>query len=198
MSASPDIAVVDPVTLGPVRTDPAGLRPVRLLLLAVKAHQTGGAAGRLGALADSGTIVLVLQTGVDQRSAVSPLVRAATVVPAVVWTSAEAVSADRVVVRDRPRLTLPDDRGGREVARPPADTDCVAEVAADYERQAWRKLAENAVSGLTALAGRRRGRRPLESEARNRVIRRHGAALGVPTPISDVVVPLLAAASGDR
>ncbi len=36
---------------------------------------------------------------------------------------------------------------------------------------------------------------PLEWEARNDVIRRYGAALGVPTPISDVVGPLLAAAS---
>jgi 2-dehydropantoate 2-reductase len=36
--------------------------------------------------------------------------------------------------------------------------------------------------------------RPLEWDIRNGVIRRKGAAHGLPTPISDVVVPLLAAA----
>jgi 2-dehydropantoate 2-reductase len=38
--------------------------------------------------------------------------------------------------------------------------------------------------------------RPLEWEARNGVVRRLGARHGIATPISDVVVPLLAAASG--
>jgi 2-dehydropantoate 2-reductase len=241
------------VTLGPVRTDPAGLRPVRWLLLAVKAHQTHGAAVWLSALADSATTVLVLQNGVDQRAFVSPFAPSATVVPSVVWFSAETVSANRMLVHDEPRLTLPDDPGGRAVAELLADTACVVEVAADYQRRAWRKLIQNAVAGLTVLAGRRLGifRRadiaelaraygaeilavaaalgveldpgtadevvdafaampadqgssitrdheqgyPLEWQARNDVIRRRGAALGVSTPISDVVVPLLAAAS---
>jgi 2-dehydropantoate 2-reductase len=38
--------------------------------------------------------------------------------------------------------------------------------------------------------------RPLEWDARNGVIQRRGAAHGIPTPVSDVIVPLLAAASG--
>lgn len=242
-----------PITLGPVYTDPAGLRPVRWLLLAVKAHQTHTAAAWLNALADSETTVLVLQNGVDQRALVSPLVPTATIVPSVIWFSAETLSPDRILVRNEPRLTLPDDHGGRAVAGLLAETGCVAEVTADYQPKAWRKLTQNAVSGLTVLAGRRLGifRRadvaqlarayaaeivavagalgveldprtpdevadgfaaepvdkgssitrdreqghPLEWEARNDVIRRHGAALGIPTPISDVVVPLLAAAS---
>lgn len=58
------------VTLGPVRTQPAGLRPVRWLLLAVKAHQTEGARAWLNTLADAETTVLVLQNGVDQRTRV--------------------------------------------------------------------------------------------------------------------------------
>lgn len=183
----------------------------------------------------------------------SPLVPTATVVPSVVWFSAEALAANRMLVRDEPRLALPDDAGGRAVAGLLADTACVAEVTADYELTAWRKLTQNAVSGLTVLAGQRLGmfRRgdiaelarayaaeilavgaahgveldprtpdevadtfaampvikgssitrdreqgyPLEWEARNGVIRRLGAALRIPTPISDVVVPLLAASS---
>lgn len=183
----------------------------------------------------------------------TPFAPASRIVPAVVWFSAEAVAAHRIRVIDEARLTLPDDRGGRDVARLMANTACAVEVTADYEQKAWRKLTQNALAGLTVLAGRRLGmfRRPdiaelgraygaeistvakalgvaldpgipdevvthlaampaehgssitrdreqghpLEWKARNDVIRRHGAALGVPTPISDVVVPLLAAAS---
>jgi 2-dehydropantoate 2-reductase len=40
--------------------------------------------------------------------------------------------------------------------------------------------------------------RPLEWDARNGVIQRLGARHGIPTPVSDVIVPLLAAASGER
>jgi 2-dehydropantoate 2-reductase len=35
--------------------------------------------------------------------------------------------------------------------------------------------------------------RPMEWDARNSVVRRVGARHGVPTPLSDVLVPLLAA-----
>ncbi|WP_231371122.1 oxidoreductase [Cryocola sp. 340MFSha3.1] len=48
--------------------------------------------------------------------------------------------------------------------------------------------------GTSILADREAGR-PLEWDARNGVVQRLGRAHGIPTPISDVVVPLLAAAS---
>jgi 2-dehydropantoate 2-reductase len=50
-------------------------------------------------------------------------------------------------------------------------------------------------AGTSILADREAGR-PLEWDARNGVVARLGARHGVPTPISDVIVPLLAAASG--
>jgi len=240
------------VSLGPVLADPAGWRPVRWLVLAVKAHQTRDAEPWLTALTGTGTTVLVLQNGLEQQALVSPFAPAATIVPSVVWFSAEK-STDRVLVRGEPRLTLPDDSGGRAVAQLLADTGCVTEVTAEYQGRAWRKLVQNAVVALTVLTGRRQGifrradiaalarsyaaeimavaaalgieldpRTPdevldafasaptdqsssitrdseqghsLEWEARNDVIRRYGASSGVPTPISDVIVPLLAAAS---
>jgi 2-dehydropantoate 2-reductase len=49
-------------------------------------------------------------------------------------------------------------------------------------------------SGTSILADREAGR-PLEWDARNGVVARMGRRHGVPTPVSDVVVPLLAAAS---
>jgi 2-dehydropantoate 2-reductase len=51
-------------------------------------------------------------------------------------------------------------------------------------------------AGTSILADREAGR-PLEWDARNGVIARCARAHGIPTPISDVIVPLLAAASGD-
>jgi 2-dehydropantoate 2-reductase len=50
--------------------------------------------------------------------------------------------------------------------------------------------------GTSILADREAGR-PLEWDARNGVVRRLGIRHGIPTPVSDVIVPLLAAASGD-
>jgi 2-dehydropantoate 2-reductase len=50
--------------------------------------------------------------------------------------------------------------------------------------------------GSSILADREAGR-PLEWDIRNGVIARRGRAHGIPTPISDVVVPLLAAAGQD-
>jgi 2-dehydropantoate 2-reductase len=49
-------------------------------------------------------------------------------------------------------------------------------------------------SGTSILADREAGR-PLEWDARNGVVTRLGAVHGVPTPVSDVIVPLLAATS---
>jgi 2-dehydropantoate 2-reductase len=50
--------------------------------------------------------------------------------------------------------------------------------------------------GSSILFDREAGR-TLEWDARNAVVARLGARHGIPTPVSDVIVPLLAAASGD-
>ncbi|UEP39578.1 oxidoreductase [Burkholderia ambifaria] len=47
----------------------------------------------------------------------------------------------------------------------------------------------------TSILADRQGNRPLEWDCRNGVVQRCGRAHGIPTPISDLVVPLLAAAS---
>ena len=81
-------------------------------------------------------------------------------------------------------------------------TEC-AEVAraegADLPLSLARKIADGLASeppdrGSSILADRL-ANRPLEWEARNGVVRRAGARHGIPTPISDIVVPLLQAAS---
>ncbi|WP_061797473.1 oxidoreductase [Serratia ficaria] len=47
----------------------------------------------------------------------------------------------------------------------------------------------------TSILADRQANRPLEWDIRNGVIRRYGRLLGIPTPVSEVLVPLLAAGS---
>lgn len=47
----------------------------------------------------------------------------------------------------------------------------------------------------TSILADRQANRPLEWDIRNGVVQRYGRARGIPTPISDVLVPLLAAGS---
>lgn len=246
-----DGRVVAPVA---VRTEPGEVAgPVDLVLLAVKATQTAAAEPWLAALCGPGTVVCVLQNGVEQREAVEPLVPGATVVPAVVWFAATRDADGTVHLLAAPRLTVPDEPGADAVERALRGSRCTVEVATDFTTIAWRKLLQNAAAGLMVLTGRCAGmyarddvagltlaylreclavaraagadlgddepRRvldgfaasppgrgtsiladrwaglPLEWDVRNGVVQRVGGRHGVPTPISDVVVPLLAAAS---
>jgi 2-dehydropantoate 2-reductase len=83
-------------------------------------------------------------------------------------------------------------------------TECVAVARAEGARldasEADAVLAF--LTGLpedqaTSILTDREAGRPLEWDARNGVISRLGARHGIPTPVSDVIVPLLASASGD-
>jgi 2-dehydropantoate 2-reductase len=243
-----------PVTLeGPVLTDPqAAGGPADWVLLAVKTHQTEGAAGWLRALAGPRSVIVVLQNGVEHLETVGPFAGGATLLPAIVWCPAEVVEPGRVRVRGDVRVSVPAGAPGRALAELLAGTAKVDQVE-DFRTEVWRKLCVNAVAGLLVLAGRRAGMfaredvrmlarayateclavaraegadlpdtvadelvayfaampadlgtsmlfdreagRELEWDARNGVVRRRGARHGIPTPISDVVVPLLAAAS---
>jgi 2-dehydropantoate 2-reductase len=242
------------VVPGPVRIDPAGVtEAVDLVFLAVKATQIEAAAAWLTALCRPGTVVCVLQNGVEQEATVAPHVPDGPVLPSVVWFPAQARPDGSVWLRGDARLTVPDRSASRVVLDALDDTRCSVELAADFTSAAWRKLLQNAVAGLMALSGRRsalfsrtdigevslaylreclevaraegavlgdevpqqildyfRGRpadqgssiladrearRSLEWDTRNGVIARRGRAHGIPTPISDVVVPLLAATS---
>jgi len=237
-----------PVELAaPLRTKPEG-PPADWVFLAVKSHQTAGAAPWLRALTGPGTVVVVLQNGVEHREVVRPFT-AARILPAVVWVPAEALAPGRIRRRAPVRLIVPDGDDGQALAALLGEQASV-ELSADFTTAAWMKLATNAVAGLMVLARRRAGMfrrddmaalarayaeevlavgrlagaygsveevmaaydampddlgssilfdreagRALEWDARNGVVRRLGLEHGTPTPISDVVVPLLAAAS---
>lgn len=239
---------------GPVRTDPTQIdRTVDVVFLAVKATQTGTAAGWLAALSGPDTVICVLQNGVEQVEHVTPYAPRGQIIPAVVWFPAQVQPDGSVHLRGQVHLSLPDTSASRVVAEVLQHGRCTVELATDFTSLAWRKLLQNAVAGLMALTHRRAGMfgrpniarlalaylreglavaraegallgdevpqqildrfqafpadmstsiltdreagRPLEWDARNGVILRRGRTHGIPIPISEILVPLLEAAS---
>jgi 2-dehydropantoate 2-reductase len=245
----------DPITVpGPVRTDPAEIAaPVDVVVLAVKATQNPDAARWLARLCDEHTVVIVLQNGVEQVEQVQPLCASSTVLPGIVWFSAETQSDGWVRLRTDARLTLPTGPAADAFADLWRAAGGSAECDPDFVTAAWRKLLVNAVAGLMVLTGRRSGMfrrddlaelaqryaaeclevaraegaqladdvaagtvemfrqapadmgtsmladreagRPQEWDIRNGVIIRKARSHGIATPVSDILVPLLAAAS---
>lgn len=242
------------VVPGPVHTNPGEFQGTAdLVFLAVKATQTADAAHWLSRLCGPGSVVCVLQNGVEQRETVEPVVPTSTVISAVVWFPAARAPGGTVTLLERPRLSLPDIPGSDVVVNALRGSRCAVDVSPDFATLAWRKLMQNAAAGLMALTGRRSGmyhrddigrlvlayllecaavaraegahldddeavrlleqfrsaphdrgtsiladreqQQPLEWKVRNAVIQRKGRVHDIPTPISDVLVPLLAAAS---
>jgi 2-dehydropantoate 2-reductase len=140
------------VTLeAPVLVDPEAVTPVDWVLLAVKAHQTDGAAGWLAALCGPGTTVAVLQNGIGHVERVAPLAGTATVLPTVNWCPVEP-DAGGYRQRGPLRLLVPPDGAGV------ADlfgAEAAVEERADFASAAWKKLCANAVAGVLAVTGRR-------------------------------------------
>jgi 2-dehydropantoate 2-reductase len=245
----------DPITVpGPVLVDPADIAgPARIVLLAVKATQNADAGRWLARLCDQDTIVVVLQNGVEQVEQVQPLCASSTVIPGIVWFSAETQPEGWVRLRGEARLALPTGPAATAFADLWRAAGGSADCDPDFVTVAWRKLLVNAVAGLMVLTGRRSGMfrrediaelarryageclevarsqgarladdvaagtvemfragptdmgtsmladreagRPQEWDIRNGVIIRKARAHGIATPISDVLVPLLAASS---
>ncbi|MDA3625555.1 2-dehydropantoate 2-reductase [Saccharopolyspora sp. WRP15-2] len=230
-------------------TDPDQVGPVDLVVLAVKAHQTGAAVPWLRRLRSERTPVLVLQNGVEHAERLAGAVPAECVVPGIVWCTAEEIAGEVLVRPGEQAIEVP---AGDALGGVCDGSFLRIRPVEDFTTAAWRKLVFNAVVAVEALTGRRAevfhepevrslardlavecvevataagarlpagfadhvvevllslppengtsilydrcAGRELEWDARNGVISRVGAAHGIPTPISDVLVPLLAAA----
>jgi len=122
-------------------------------MLAVKAHQTEGAAGWLTALCGRETTVAVLQNGIDHVERVAPLAGEAEVLPVVNWCPVELDGGGRVRQRAALKLAVPDGPAGTALARL-LGAGAEVTVGGDYAREAWRKLCANAVAGVMAVASR--------------------------------------------
>ena len=140
----------------PVICDIDEARPVDWVLLATKAQQTPKAGPWLARLCRQGTVVVVLQNGVDHVERVAPLADGATVLPALVYVAVERVAQGRVVHRRGQRIVLPAGPPARALAELLKGSwlDLVEEP--DFRTAAWRKMLSNvAANPVTALTGRR-------------------------------------------
>ncbi len=183
----------------PIQPDPDAVSPARWILLAVKTHQTAGAARWLAALAAPGSVVVVLQNGVEHRVLVGPLAEPATVLPAIVWCPSEGVAPGRVRQRGPARLSVPEEPAGAALAALLGDAAQV-DVVSDFLTESWRKLCLNAVAAVMVVTGRRAEvyREPEQLELARRLAaecvavgRAEGARLG-PETVDDLVAQLTA------
>jgi len=136
-------------------TDPARVAPAEWVLLATKAQDVPGAAKWLAELGRPGTVIAVLQNGVEHRERVTPFAGEAEVLPVVVELPAKRTAPGRIEMRGGARLTVPAGPRGQAFAELFTGTGIAVEVTADFATAAWRKLCLNAASGaLTALCSR--------------------------------------------
>jgi 2-dehydropantoate 2-reductase len=153
--------VVDSAT-APVRapavvvTDPAALDgPVDWVLVAVKAHQTAGAAPWLERLCGPDTTVVAVQNGVEGEARLRPFTAGAPVLAAVVYCGAELVAPGHTRHASAGYLILPEGEPARRLAALFAGSGAEIRPSPHHTDEAWRKLGINVVvNGTTALTGR--------------------------------------------
>lgn len=133
-----------------LETSPHGVAKTDIVVLATKTHQTASAAGWLSALTHDSSIVLVLQNGVEHVERTQPFVaRGANVVPGIVDIPAQRTAPGCVDVRRAGTITLPRSVAAERLVPHLGLHAAVADVrlADDFDRQMWKKLCVNVVSG---------------------------------------------------
>lgn len=141
------------------------LDPVAVVV-AVKAHQTAGAADWLAAATSAGAPVYVLQNGVEQEATVRPFVGPdVRVLPTVVNLPAQRVGPGHVRVTGGANLTAP--ATGDDTLGALLDGSFVRLRAVDdWQTPAWIKLMMNASLGGVGALTRRDNRVFTDGEAR--------------------------------
>ena len=139
-----------------VLTDPAAYNggPLPWVFVAVKAHQTEGAAGWLDRLCGPETRVVVAQNGIEHDRVV-PFVNGATVIPAVVYCGAELVEPGHVTHHQSAHLVVADGPDADALVELFADALPEIRPTDDFATPLWMKLSLNVMAnGLTALTRR--------------------------------------------
>jgi len=133
-------------------TDPARAGTADWVLLATKAQDVPGAAKWLAELGRPGTVIAVVQNGVEHVERVAPFAGEAAVLPVVVELPAMRSAPGRIAMRGGARLTVPAGPHGTAFAALFEDTGLAVEVSDDFRAAAWRKLCLNAASGALCAA----------------------------------------------
>ncbi|MBT3820483.1 MAG: 2-dehydropantoate 2-reductase [Nitrospinaceae bacterium] len=139
-------------------TTPEEAKPVEWVLLAVKCHQIKDVEPWLRALVGPGTIIAVLENGVEHVVNVAPYAHGAEILPAVVQCPADRLAPGHVVQNAMSGLAVPDNEAGRGLAEIFEGSDIEMTLTSDITTALWRKLCGNIARGpATALTNRGRG-----------------------------------------
>jgi 2-dehydropantoate 2-reductase len=147
----------DPVALPVVSvTDPAALRPMDWVLIATKAQDTGSVRPWLDAAVAPGTVIVLLQNGIDHAARLGGVAAGAIVVPALVHINVEPLARGHAWQRAGNEITVPAGDEGTRLAGLFAGTAIRIRLEDDFRAAAWRKLLGNvAHNPILTLTGRR-------------------------------------------
>ncbi|MEQ1755072.1 MAG: ketopantoate reductase family protein [Micropepsaceae bacterium] len=152
-----DVTYPDGHVQGPVHQLTAQtVRPFSVVMLAVKAHQTLAAKPWLDGLCAKGTVLAVLQNGVEHIERLKPLVAdGVQIVPAMVACPATRIGPGHVQVTGQARLDVP--RGPASDAFRRVFENSFGQIIPvdDWQSSAWAKLVLNAASGGIGVLTRR-------------------------------------------
>jgi 2-dehydropantoate 2-reductase len=128
----------------------------RWVFVATKAQDTASAQPWLDATAGSGTVIVLLQNGIDHASRLSRLPDGAAVLPALVHINVEPVARGQARQRAGDEIAVPSGEQGSRLAELFAGTQIRIRLEPDFRAAAWRKLLGNvAHNPILALTGRR-------------------------------------------
>lgn len=142
---------------GAVRTlTQAEAKPFPVVMLATKAHQTAEAGPWLRALCGPGSVVAVLQNGVEHVARVEPLVaRGVEIVPAMVACPSDRTAPGVAHVTGPARLDVPRCTPSEAFVRVFEGSFAEVRMVDDWLTSAWGKLVLNAVGGGIGVLTRR-------------------------------------------
>jgi 2-dehydropantoate 2-reductase len=134
----------------------AEARPFPVVMLATKAHQTAEAAPWLKALCAQGTVLAVLQNGVEHIARVQPLVaRGVEIVPAMVACPSDRSAPGVAHVTGPARLDVPPGEASERFRGVFDGSFAEVRIVEDWLTSAWGKLVLNAVGGGIGVLTRR-------------------------------------------
>lgn len=157
---------------GPVTTlNLASARPFEIVMLATKAHQTQEAAPWLKALCTPGTVLAVLQNGVEHVERTRAFVAEGVhIVPAMVACPSDREAPGRAHVSGPARLDIPPGAPSETFKRVFENSFAEIRIVDDWLTSAWGKLVLNAVGGAIGVLTRK-GNAALKSEGMDRIFR---------------------------
>lgn len=143
--------------VGTVQTlSPSTARAFEIVLLATKAHQTGEAGAWLRVLCGPGTVLAVLQNGVEHEARVRPLVAPeVAIVPAMVACPSDRDAPGRAHVTGPARLDVPRADASERFQRALVPSFAEIRMVDDWLSSAWAKLVLNATGGAIGVLTRR-------------------------------------------